>query len=143
MKTQLNSDRKLVITYKRDACAREHLIPTRKKKKNVFFKSEITRAVISIIAFQLNCKKFKNEISECIIYEIKLWISRKKIDLKLFENTEELQKTIQRKLLAYLSEYINVFSKADLNKLSPHRPKINHKIELIKKKELRYHSLYS
>ena len=95
MKTQLDSDGKPVMAYKRDACAREHPILTRKKeKKDISFKSEITRAVISTAVFQLNCKKSKNEIGEYTIYKIESWISRKKIDLELSKNTKELRKTI-------------------------------------------------
>ena len=59
------------------------------------------------------------------------------------ENAKELRKIIQRKLPVYLSEYVDVFLKTDSDKLPPHRPGVDHKIELIKKKKLRYHPLYS
>ena len=144
MKTQLDPDGKPAMAYERDACAREHPIPARKmEKKDISFKSETTRAVISAAAFQLNCKRSKNEIGECTIHEIESWISRKKVDLELPENIEKLRKIIQQKLPAYLSEYVDVFLKVDSDKLSSHRPGVDHKIELIKKRELRYYPLYS
>ena len=60
IKTQLNSDGKSTIAYKRDACVREHPISIRKKeKKNIFFKSEITRAVISAARILIKLQKIQ------------------------------------------------------------------------------------
>ncbi|EED22559.1 gag/polymerase/env polyprotein, putative [Talaromyces stipitatus ATCC 10500] len=70
------------------------------------------------------------------LYEIDKIVEDKKT---LEEKLEEEE--IRKKLLAYLKDFVDVFSKHESDKLPPHQP-YNHKIELEKPNELSYNPLY-
>ncbi|EED15745.1 retrovirus polyprotein, putative [Talaromyces stipitatus ATCC 10500] len=77
-----------------------------------------------------------NGFHHLVLYEIDKIIKDKKI---LEEKLEEEE--IRKKLSAYLKDFVDIFSKHELDKLPPHRP-YNYKIELEKPNELSYNSLY-
>src|SRR5436305_7236740 len=92
---------------------------------------------ISVIGIHHYLRKGESEAFVTNLYKIDYIIKEK----EALEEDEETTKEIEKKLLATLSKYTNVCSKATLDILPLYRI-YNYKIELEEKNNLNYYLLY-
>jgi Reverse transcriptase (RNA-dependent DNA polymerase)/Retroviral aspartyl protease len=100
---------------------------------------QVDIALISGAGFHVGIKRKENEFFISSLYEINRIIDEKGNNAKAADETEE--ETLKRTVPKEYHDLIRVFSKAESDKLPPHRP-YDHKIKLTGDVPLGYHPLY-
>jgi hypothetical protein len=99
-------------------------------------------ATVSAMAFEKLAKKSHMGVTS--LYEIDRYIQDKKAEMGLPEDEEDLFQRLQKEVPKRYHRYLDVFSKAQSDKLSDPRPGVDHKIDLDghQPEELGYSPLY-
>lgn len=100
-------------------------------------------AVVAATTFHHLSKDKENLIGETSLHEIDKAIEEKRDPTPLQRDEAELRKRVRELVPKVHHDYLDVFSKADSDELAPHRPRVDHRIELTGKTEdLKFSPLY-
>jgi hypothetical protein len=99
-------------------------------------------ATVSAVAFRKMAKRSHMGVTS--LYEVDRYIQDKKAEMGLPEDEEDLFQRLQKEVPKRYHRYLDVFSKAQSDKLSDPRPGVDHKIDLDghQPEELGYSPLY-